>query len=138
VSLIIDASIALTWCFADEQTPTTVAVLDRVVEQTALAPSVWPLEVLNALASAQRRGRCGAADRLRLTGFLRQLPIVIDDDTLYYAWTTTAELADRFRLTIYDAVYLELAHRHSLPLATLDAELRHAAKTIGVPLLGAA
>ena len=57
MSLVIDASIALTWCFSDERTPATIAVLDRVVDQAAVAPSIWPLEVLNALAVAQRRGR---------------------------------------------------------------------------------
>lgn len=138
MSLVVDASIALTWCFSDEQTPATVAVLYRVVDRTAFAPSVWPFEVLDALASAQRHGRCNAADRLRLTGFLRQLPIAIDEDTLHHAWTTTVELADRFRLTMYDAAYLELAHRQSLPLATLDGDLRRAATTVGVSLLGVA
>lgn len=135
MSLVIDASIALTWCFSDERTPATTDVLNHVVDQAAFAPSIWPLEVLNALAVAQRRGRCSAADRLRLTGFLRQLPITIDEDTLHHAWTTTAEFADRFRLTMYDAAYLELAHRRSLPLATLDSDLRRAAKTVGVSLL---
>jgi predicted nucleic acid-binding protein len=136
MSLVVDASIAVTWCFSDERTPATTAVLNRVVEEAALAPSIWPIEVLNALAIAQRRGRCNAADRLRLTGFLRQLPIAIDEDTLHHAWTTTAELADRFRLTMYDAAYLELAHRQSLPLATLDSDLQRAAKAAGVSLLG--
>ncbi len=136
MSLVVDASIALTWCFSDERTPETIAVLNHVVDQAAFAPSVWPLEVLNALAIAQRRGRCNAADRLRLAGFLRQLPIAIDEDTLHHAWTTTAEFAERLQLTIYDAAYLELAHRQSLPLATLDSDLRRAAKTVGVSLLG--
>ena len=138
MSLVLDASIALTWCFSDERTAATTAVLNHVVDQAAFAPAIWPLEVLNALVVAQRRGRCNAADRLRLTGFLRQLPITIDEDTLPHAWTTTAELADRFRLTIYDAAYLELAHRQSLPLATLDSDLRRAAKAVGVSLLGVA
>jgi len=138
VSLVIDASIALTWCFSDERTAATTEVLNRVVDQAAFAPSIWPLEVLNALTVVQRRGRCNAADRLRLTGFLRQLPIAVDEDTLHHAWTTTAELADRFRLTMYDAAYLELAHRQSLPLATLDSDLRRAAKAVGISLLGIA
>lgn len=138
MSLVLDASIALTWCFSDERTAATTDVLNHVVDQAAFAPSIWPLEVLNALAIAQRRTRCSAADRLRLTGFLRQLPITIDEDTLHHAWTTTAELAERFRLTIYDAVYLELAHRLSLPLATLGGDLRRAAEAVGVSLLGVA
>ena len=138
MSPVIDASIALTWCFSDERNSATIAVLNHVVDQAAFAPAIWPLEVLNALAVAQRHGRCNAADRLRLTGFLRQLPIAIDEDTLNRAWTTTAELADRFRLTMYDAAYLELAHRQSLPLATLASDLRRAARAVGVSLLGVA
>ena len=47
-----------------------------------------------------------------------------------------AIVADRFRLTLYDACYLELAQRRALPLATLDKDLRKAAKTLDIPLLG--
>ncbi len=136
MTLVVDASVALTWCFADERTPATTSVLDRVVQDGAIAPALWPLEVLNALAVAQRRNRCDTERRLLLAGFLRQLPITIDDDTIEYAWSTSAHLAERHRLTIYDAAYLELAQRMSLPLATLDGELRAAARSVGVDVLG--
>jgi predicted nucleic acid-binding protein len=56
-------------------------VLDRIVESGAMAPSLWPLEVLNALAMAQRRKRLEAARRQRMAGFLRDLPITLDHDT---------------------------------------------------------
>jgi predicted nucleic acid-binding protein len=98
---------------------------------------LWPLEVLNALTVAERRGRLDAARRQLLAGFLRDLPISLDHETATQAWTTTAHLAERFRLTLYDAAYLELAQRLALPLATLDGELRAAAQGLGVPLLGA-
>jgi predicted nucleic acid-binding protein len=136
LTLVVDASVALTWCFEDERTPATIAVLDRVVRDGAMAPLLWPFEVLNALAAAQRRNRLDSERRLRLAGFLRQLPIAIDDDTIEYAWTISAQLAERHQLTVYDAAYLELAQRMSLPLATLDGDLRSAAQMLGVDLLG--
>jgi hypothetical protein len=67
---------------------------------------------------------------------LARLPITVDPDTDQYAWTTTLQLADRFGLTPYDAAYLELAQRRTLPLATLDEPLRAAAPAVGVQLLG--
>ena len=136
MTLVVDASVALTWCFEDERTPATIAVLDRVVRDGAMAPSLWPFEVLNALAAAQRRNRLDSERRLRLAGFLRQLPIAIDDDTIEYAWTMSAQLAERHQLTVYDAAYLELAQRMSLTLATLDGDLRSAARVAGVDLIG--
>ena len=113
MSLVIDASLTMTWYFDDETTPTTEELLDRVVDAGALVPSVWRLEVANAFQTAIRRKRI---------------------DALY----RDASLAERFALTIYDAAYLELAQRRSLPLATLDQELRTAALALGTPLLGAA
>ena len=136
MSLIVDSSVALSWCFEDEHTPATVALLDQVAEVGAMAPALWPLEVLNGLAMAERRGRLDAARRHQLIGFLRDLPINLDQETANQTWTATARLAERYRLTLYDAAYLELAQRLNLPLATLDQELRVAANSLGVSLLG--
>ena len=66
------------------------------------------------------------------------LPIEIDPETDLHAWTVTTKLAERFRLTVYDAAYLELAQRRRLPLATLDEALHAAARACGVELLGIA
>ncbi|MBK6974640.1 MAG: type II toxin-antitoxin system VapC family toxin [Sterolibacteriaceae bacterium] len=136
MSLVVDSSVALTWCFEDERTPATMALLDQVTETGAIAPALWPLEILNGLAMAERRGRLDAERRERLAGFLRELPVALDNETATQAWTLTAQLSARFRLTLYDAAYLELAQRLRLPLATLDQELRAAADALGVPLLG--
>ena len=138
MSLVVDSSVALSWCFEDERTPATLDVLDQVAQAGAVAPSLWPLEVLNALASAERRRRLTAVQRHQLAGFLRELPIMIDADTAIQAWSATAHLAEQHRLTPYDASYLELAQRLSLPLATLDQELRAAAQAVGVALRGMA
>lgn len=136
MSFVLDSSVALTWCFDDERMVATDALLDRVVESGATAPSLWPLEVLNALAMAERRSRIDAARRQRLGGFLRDLPVTIDVETASQAWAVTSQLATRFRITMYDAAYLELAQRLGLPLATLDRELRAAGGALGVTLLG--
>ncbi len=85
---------------------------------------------------AERRKRLDASRRQQLAGFLRDLPIRLDAETTIQVWTTTQGLAERFRLTIYDAAYLELARRRNLPLASLDQELRAAGTALGVPLLG--
>jgi predicted nucleic acid-binding protein len=136
VSFVLDNSVALTWCFEDERTPATTALLEQVGESGALAPMLWPLEALNGLLVAGRCGRPDASLRQRLAGFLRALPITIDDETASHAWTTTVRLAERFNLSSYDAAYLELAQRHRLPLASLDRDLRAAASVLGLAVLG--
>jgi predicted nucleic acid-binding protein len=136
VSLVLDSSVTLTWCFEDEHTPATTTLLEQITEVGAVAPTLWPLEILNALVMAERRGRLDAARRHQLISLLRDLPVKLDQETAAQAWSATARLAERFRLTLYDAAYLELAQRLNLPLASLDQELRAAAGTLGVPLLG--
>lgn len=136
MSLVLDSSVALTWCFEDEHTPATLALLDQIAETGAMAPALWPLEILNGLAMAERRGRLDTAHRRQLAGFLRDLPVDLDPETASQAWTATALLAERYRLTLYDAAYLELAQRLDLPLATLDQELRAAGSALDIVLLG--
>lgn len=136
MSFVLDRSVTLAWCFDDARTDAADALLEQVVESGAEAPSLWPLETLNALAMAERRGRIQPDQRHRLAGFLHDLPVHIDAETASQAWTATSRLAARHRLTIYAAAYLELARRLSLPLATLDTELRAAAGALGIRLLG--
>ena len=136
MSLVLDASLTMAWYFDDESTAATDALLDRVSDAGAVAPTVWRLEVANAFQTAIRRKRIDAAYRDGALTELALLPIAIDADTDTFAWTTTLRLAERFTLTVYDAAYLELAQRRSLPLATLDEPLRAAGHVLGVPLLG--
>ena len=136
MSFVVDNSVALTWCFEDERTPATAALLAQLSELGGLPPMLWPLEAVNGLLVAERRGRLEASQRRRLAGFLHALPITLDADTASQAWTATARLAERFGLSAYDAAYLELAQRHQLPLASLDRDLRSAATALGVTVLG--
>ncbi len=136
MSLVIDASLTLAWYFDDESTSATDRVLDQVSEGGAIVPSLWRLEVANALQSALRRKRITSVYRDESLAELATMAISIDADTDTYGWTTTLRLADRFDLTVYDATYLELAQRRSLPLATLDNSLRQAAIALNISLLG--
>jgi predicted nucleic acid-binding protein len=136
VSLVLDPSMALSWFFEDERTAANYAVLDDVVEKGAVVPALWRLEIANSFRSAIRRKRIDDAFRDTAIHKLAALSIIVDPDTNTYAWTTTLQLADRFRLTPYDAAYLELAQRRNLPLATLDQQLRKAAAALGTKLLG--
>jgi predicted nucleic acid-binding protein len=112
-------------------------LFDIVAEDGAVVPAIWRLEVANSLTVASRRGRIDVEFRNAALADLALLDITTDPQTDAYSWTTTLSLADRFRLTLYDAAYLELAHRRSLPLASLDEELRAASRALGIPLLGA-
>ena len=136
MSFVVDSSVALSWCFEDERTLATKTLLERVGEVGAVVPQHWPAEVLNGLMMAERRQRIDADRRRQLADFLHDLPLSIDPETIVQLWGTTQRLAERFRLTVYDAIYLELAHRKHLPLASLDKELRSAGVALGVALLG--
>lgn len=136
MSVVVDSSVTVAWCFADERTAAVDAVLVQVTESGAVVPSLWRLEVANALQMAVRRKRIDAAFRDASLADLRSLEVDIDPQTDQQAWTTTLHLAERFQLTLYDAAYLELAQRLELPLATLDRELRTAAGALGLTLLG--
>jgi predicted nucleic acid-binding protein len=94
------------------------------------------LEVANSLTAAVRRGRIDAELRQASLADLALLDITTDHYTDFYAWGEKLSLAERFKLTIYDAAYLELAVRRSLPLATLNDELRAAGWALGSRLLG--
>ena len=96
---------------------------------------LWPLEVGNTLLIAERRQSIAAGDHRQLLRRLATLPIVTDIETAPRAWHETVELAERHRLTLYDATYLELSLRRQLPLATFDAALQRAATAAGVQLL---
>jgi predicted nucleic acid-binding protein len=135
VSFVLDASVALAWSFVEERTAPVMDLLDRVTREGAAAPQIWPLEVLNALLAAERRGRVTTAGRRERLGLLRGLRVAIDSETAAQVWSGIGSLAEAHGLTAYDAAYLELAIRLGTPLATSDKKLATAAATLKVPLL---
>ena len=133
---MLDSSVTLAWVYAAETTGAISDVLARVVDSGAWVPALWRLEVANVLEMGVRKGRTDAAFRDAALADLALLPISVDPETDRHAWGATAKLAARYRLTLYDAAYLELARRRSLPLATLDQDLRAAATAEDIVLLG--
>ncbi|UFP95681.1 type II toxin-antitoxin system VapC family toxin [Gloeobacter morelensis] len=136
MSLVLDSSVALAWLFSDEVTPATQNVFDTVLADRAWVPSLWRLEIANALQMGVRRGRISAEFRDASLIDLALLAIAVDPETDTFAWSATLRLAERYQLTLYDAAYLELAQRLNVPLATLDQELRTAGSALGLVLLG--
>ncbi len=134
--IVVDASVALAWCFEDESSAGTDVALDRLAAEGAAVPAIWPFEVANALRTAERRGRLDLADTTRVRGLLEALPIEIEPIDLPTAVGDLVDLARTLDLTAYDAAYVALAARRGIPLATIDAGLQRAARTAGVELVG--
>lgn len=129
---VLDSSMAVAWSFEDETDEYADRIHGRLSTMRAVVPQLWPLEVANALLVGERRKRSTEADTSKWTAMLAGLPIRVDDQTNAHAWTATLGLARFHNLSAYDAAYLELAIRLSLPLATLDEQLEVAAKAAGV------
>jgi predicted nucleic acid-binding protein len=133
--IVVDSSLAAAWCFADEASPETDAVLRSIEDTRGLVPALWHFELTNMLVQAERRKRIGSADATALLGFLDSLPIETDSEAPALRRRDVWVLARRHKLTSYDAAYLELAIRAGLPLATRDQDLAGAAKECGVVVL---
>ena len=137
MSLVLDSSITVAWLYREEATKSVDELFENLIQASAWVPALWHLEVANVLQMGVRRKRHGSDFRDRVLSDLSDFPIHVDQETHQQAWGTTVRLAERRGLTVYDAAYLELAMRRGLPLATLDEELRAAAVSEGVQLLGA-
>ena len=132
---VLDCSVTLAWCFEDETTAYADAVLNSLESAEGVVPTIWPLEVANALLVGQRRKRLTEADTVRFLTLLRAMPIVVDEETSRRALDDVLSLARKHNLSSYDAAYLALAMRERYALATLDEHLREAAAKTGVAVL---
>lgn len=135
MSFVLDCSVAMAWVFPDEATETTGRLRDSLIDGRAFVPSLWPVEVASVLLAAVRRGHLGAEEWPRVCASLEALTIEIDPVSMSRTWGAALDLAVRHRLSAYDAMYLELALRMRLPLATLDREVAAAARVAGVGTL---
>ena len=139
MSLVLDNSVAMLWLLP-QSNPAGMALADKVLTQLqndgAMAPSLWTLEAANVIAKCQRLGKITQAQASAFVALLEGLGIAIDTSTSQRALHDTLDLARQFRLSAYDAAYLELALREQLPLATLDDDLQNAAREAGVVLVG--
>ncbi len=132
---VLDSSVALSWVLPDEFNPALDRLCDRLSDDVALVPPIWPLEIGNALLVAVKRGRLTTRDLHRLTTALRALPVEIETASTARSLDETLSLAQRYNLTTYGASYVELAQRRHVALATLDDRLRKVCSSAKVALL---
>jgi predicted nucleic acid-binding protein len=132
-AFVADASVAVSWVHPAQATADTDAMLDAIAEGATLeVPALWPLEVANALLVLVRRRKLTEGERRTALEWLRGLRVRIDHESALLAFSRLSELAAAHQLSVYDAAYLELAHRRRVPLGCKDGPLRKAAKQLGV------
>lgn len=133
-AFVVDASIALSWYFKDEHSELAMAAFEASNSLRLLVPPHWYIEVANGMLVGERRGRMQPSDVGPFVSRLSDLMIDVDDTVRAATMTRLLPMARHYQLTVYDALYLELAGRRSVPLATLDARLASAAVEAGVSL----
>ena len=129
-SFVVDASLSAAWLLQDEATPASEAALEATATSEVWVPSLWTLEIANLLLVAERRRRITAAKRQELAGLAAALRLRVDREPV--SIVRVDDIASAFALSAYDAVYLELAIRRGLPLATVDKALGSAMEQAGV------
>ncbi len=135
--LVLDASVTVSWCFPDRRTDFSTQILREISNAFAVVPGLWALEVGNALAVSERKGYLTAAQLAAFLRDLEDLPKQVEHHSPDQSFGRTLDLARGHKLSTHDACYLELAERMGLPLATLDTDLKRAAKKAGVALVEA-
>jgi predicted nucleic acid-binding protein len=132
---VIDNSVVMSWCFQDETNKYADVVLGFLEEGAAYVPAIWPLEVSNVLLVAERRKRLSQADSSHFISLLFELPIIVEQESPERMLSEILALAREYKLSSYDASYLDLAMRKGLPLATTDMNIIAAAKRSSVPII---
>lgn len=138
MSFVLDNSVTMRWFFGDgkpQELAYAAKVLDALKQDSALVPVTWGLEVANVIARAEAKGLVTEARSGVFLEMLEDVDIEVDAATSAHALSGTLQLARRYKLSAYDASYLELALRRGLALATLDEDLQRAAKKAGVKRL---
>jgi predicted nucleic acid-binding protein len=135
-SFVVDASVGFAWVYPGQATPESDQLLEEVAAGvTVVVPSLWFLEMANVLLIAQRRHRITATQKKAALEKLTAMQFIVDEQGVRNAFGKVSDLADKHGLSAYDAVYLEVAARRSLTLASRDEPLRIAAKRSGLALL---
>jgi predicted nucleic acid-binding protein len=132
--IVIDASVALAWCFPDEASDYADGVLVALEDRTAMVPAIWPVEIANALLVGERRKRIRQPEVRRFVELLKGLSVLEDAQPFADSLSNILPLAREHDLSAYDAAYLDVAVRRAAPLATLDAALRKAGRAAGIKI----
>ena len=137
MNFVLDASVALCWLMGDGVATArayAMGVLEAMKSEDnrAIVPVVWNLEVANVIAKAEQKGLLVEAQSEAFLEMLSGLDIDVDSDTVATALSDTLQIARRYRLSAYDASYMELSLRAGIPLAALDQDLNKAARRAGI------
>jgi predicted nucleic acid-binding protein len=129
---VLDASMAASWAFTDEESSASARVLAECATSHPIVPTLFWFEIRNILVVNERRQRITAPVTETFLRNLSLLSLQIDSSP---DETVLLRLARLHNLTVYDAAYLELACREALSFATLDKQLADAATSEGLTLL---
>lgn len=133
---VIDVSACMPWCCEDEATESSERLLQHAaLRQPLHVPSLWPWEMMNAVAVAVRRKRISDERGADFLGLLSNFDFRVAESPALTDFPRLADLAFHHRLTAYDTAYLDLAIRLALPLGTLDLDLKNAALAEGLDVL---
>jgi len=132
MEVVFDCSAIIACLAPDESPPETWRAM--LAESTIVAPPILPTELANALLMAQKRKRLTAQDVARAITALKSLAVECESAHVGLSADAVRSLALAYDLTAYDAAYLEMAARRGLPLATLDDDLKRAARKLKVVL----
>ena len=135
--IVIDASVALAWCFPDEANDYADKVLVALEGRSILVPALWPIEITNALVVAERRKRIIQSSIRRFIELLSGLTVIMVAQSATESVSNILPLAREYNLSAYDAAYLDVALRDGAPLATLGKELQEAGRTAGIEIFRA-
>jgi len=134
-SVVLDASVALAWCFPDEQSPYADQVLQELEGRSVLVPAIWALEIANGLLVGERRKRLTQGEVVRFIDLLEIVPVQEVSVSISTQIAGVLPVAREYGLSAYDASYLDVAIRHGADLATADDMLEKAARKAGVSIL---
>ena len=137
MAFVLDNSVSMRWLLASNKKADqkyAEKVLKSMVDSEALVPNLWHLEATNVLLSAKKRDEIDSGEIEIFISQLENLPIHTDVNTAKQAFNRILALADAYKLSSYDAAYLELAIREGLPIATLDKDLKKAVKKTGIEI----
>ena len=133
-AFVLDASVALAYLLNEQELQGEArALMERARVTPARVPQLWSVEVANALVMSERKNRLQSIEVDLLLDLVARFPVEVD--FAVNVVRDVSPIARRWRLTMYDALYLELADRLHLPIATFDRELASAAGGFGLPEL---
>ena len=137
IGIVIDASVALAWCFPDEASEYADRILVALEGHAILVPALWSVEITNAVLVAERRKRIKQPEMQRFVELLDGLTVLMDSRSVTESVSNILPLAREYGLSAYDAAYLDVAIRHGAPLATLDSKLQRAGEKAGIEIFKA-